>query len=276
MDASSYQGAQGLPLALNHLDDLMTSAADKRIIVFLDYDGTLTPIVPRPEDANLSETMHNTIDALAHALPVAIVSGRDLHDVQRRVNIDQIYYAGSHGFDIAGPKGFHAEQPFAAPFLHDLDRAETDLQHQITSIAGAQVQRKRFAIAIHYRRVEPTQVAEVRTAVITVSSAFPNLRMTGGKKLFELRPSVDWHKGKALFWLIEVMGFDCHKCLPIYIGDDVTDEDAFQAIGTVGVGIVVSETLHVQTAARYRLADVNAVGSYLELLTNLHQQSDSK
>ncbi|MCZ6874063.1 MAG: trehalose-phosphatase [bacterium] len=220
--------------------------------------------------------MHNILNALAHTLPVAIVSGRDLHDVQQRVNIDQIYYAGSHGFDIAGPKGFHAEQPFAAPFLYDLDRAEADLQHQITSIVGAQVERKRFAIAIHYRRVEPRQVAEVHTAVFTVSRAFPNLRMTGGKKLLELRPSVDWHKGKALFWLIEVMGFDYHKCLPIYIGDDVTDEDAFQAICNVGVGILVSDTLHVQTAARYRLADVNGVASYLALLANLHRQSDSK
>ena len=276
MDAGSDQDLQGLPSALDHLDDLMTLAADKQMIVFLDYDGTLTPIVPRPEDANLSHSMHNTLAALAHTLPVAVVSGRDLYDVQQRVNIDQLYYAGSHGFDIAGPQGFHAEQPFAATFLPDLDRAEAALQHHVGPIMGAQVERKRFAIAIHYRRVEPAQVNEVRSAVITVSGTCPNLRLSGGKKLFELRPAVDWHKGKALFWLMEIMGLDGDNCLPIYIGDDVTDEDAFQAIRNVGIGILVSDTLVVQTAARYRLADVNAVASYLERLTNLYPQGDAK
>lgn len=276
MNADSEQDTQDLSSAFNHLDDVITLAADKQVLVFLDYDGTLTPIVPRPEDANLSEAMHNTLDALAHSLPVAIVSGRDLHDVQRRVNIDQLYYAGSHGFDIAGPQGLHAEQPFAASFLHDLDGAEADLLHRLAPIAGAQVERKRFAIAVHYRRVEATRIAAVRTAVSNVSNAFPKLRMSGGKKLFELRPAVDWHKGKALFWLMEVMGFACHKCLPIYIGDDVTDEDAFQAIDNIGVGILVADNLHGQTAARYRLADVDAVAAYLTLLMNRYSQSDAR
>jgi trehalose 6-phosphate phosphatase len=269
MDPVANPQSRCLPFAFDHLDALCHAAPNRQLIVFLDYDGTLTPIVPRPEDAYLPPTMYDTLSSLASALPVAVISGRDLADVKHRINIDSIYYAGSHGFDIAGPGGFHAEHEAAASFLPALEQAAEMLRQYIDPIPGAQLERKRFAIAVHYRRVSPAHEEDVRAAVTLVSNSYPDLRLTGGKKILELRPQLDWHKGKALFWLIDIMGFQDRQCLPIYIGDDVTDEDAFQAIRPDGIGILVCASRRAQTAARYRLQDIDAVGAYLNALLNL-------
>src|SRR6266571_596282 len=107
-----------IPSALEHLQEV--AGGSGRVAVFLDYDGTLTPIASQPEDAWLADSMRQTLRELAARAPVvAILSGRDLDDVRRRVNIDAIVYAGSHGFDIAGPRGLRRQ--VATEFLPNLD-----------------------------------------------------------------------------------------------------------------------------------------------------------
>ena len=96
--------AKALPSALQRVNDIYGRLAGRTMAVFLDYDGTLTPIVRRPEDAELSQSMRQIIGRLAEHCPVAIVSGRDLQDVRSVVGVDRLYYAGSHGFDIDGPR----------------------------------------------------------------------------------------------------------------------------------------------------------------------------
>src|SRR5690242_10392430 len=110
-----------LPSALEHVDEI-AEAGDRGLAIFLDYDGTLTPIVSDPEKALLSDSMRQTLQELATHIAVAILSGRDLDDVRRRVGIDKIIYAGSHGFDIAGPRELRKE--VATEFLLKLDAAE--------------------------------------------------------------------------------------------------------------------------------------------------------
>ncbi len=257
-----------LPSALDHLEAIRQTSAHKQLVIFLDYDGTLTPIVPRPEDANLAETMRAVLGDLARTQTVAIVTGRDLQDVQRRVALDTIYYAGSHGFEIAGPNGLHDIYAPVHDFLSALDAAETALCERLHGIPGAQVERKHFAIAIHYRRVSASATSSIHTAVEAVQQAHPSLRQTGGKKVFELRPTLDWHKGTALFWLLDAMGLARDAVLLVYIGDDVTDEDAFAALPREGIGILVAEQPR-QTAARYQLASTEQVGTFLMALTKM-------
>src|SRR5438093_12639868 len=96
-----------IPSALEHVQEI--GGRTGRAAVFLDYDGTLTPIVSQPEDAWLSDSMRQKLRELAARAPVAILSGRDLDDVRRRVNIDAIVYAGRHGFDIAAPHGLSSD-----------------------------------------------------------------------------------------------------------------------------------------------------------------------
>lgn len=251
-----------IPSALEHVREI--AGRSGQVAVFLDYDGTLTPIVSHPENAFLSDSMRQALRELAARAPVAILSGRDLDDVRRRVNIDGIVYAGSHGFDIAGSRGLRRQ--VATEFLPNLDLAEKELREAVDGIPGAQLERKHFSIAAHYRNVKENDVPAVERAVGEVAARHRELRRVDGKKVYELLPDIDWDKGRALVWLLEMLGLEREKVRPVYIGDDITDEDAFGALKQVGVGILVSEEPQ-PTAASYSLKDPAEVGRFLRALT---------
>ena len=252
-----------IPSALDRLDKIIGPRRGKRFAVFLDYDGTLTPIVDHAEDAWLSHSMRQVLRELAARVPVAILSGRDLDDVRRRVDLDGIVYAGSHGFDIAGP-GFRRE--FGADYLVDLDMAEKELHEPLDEISGAQLERKRFSIAAHYRNVTENDVPALTQTFEAVAARHPQLRRIDGKKVFELLPAIEWDKGKAVMWLLEALALERETIRPIYIGDDSTDEDAFRALQQRGIGILVSEQPQ-PTAAIYSLKNPAEVEGFLRQLS---------
>ena len=252
-----------IPSALEHVEEI--AGRSGRVAVFLDYDGTLTPIVSHPENAWLADSMRQTLRELAARAPVAILSGRDLDDVRRRVNIDAIVYAGSHGFDIAGPRGLRRQ--VAADFLPKLDIAEKELRGALDGILDAQVERKHFSIAAHYRNVRENDILRVKQAVDEVAARHRELRSMDGKKVYELLPDVAWDKGKAALWLLETLGLESRSggIRPIYIGDDRTDEDAFRALEQRGIGILVSEQSQPTTAG-YSLKNPVEVERFLRAL----------
>ena len=241
-------------------------ADGRRLAVFLDYDGTLTPIVDDPAQANLCEDMRAAVVALARRATAGIVSGRDLEDLRRRVGLTCVFLAGSHGFDIAGPKGWRETLQKGAAFLPDLDRAEAELRKRLERVEGATVERKRFAIAIHYRRVRQDDLSRVEQSVDRVLYECPRLHKGKGKKVFRLQPRVDWDKGRAVDWLLERLELDRADVLPLYVGDDVTDEDAFRRLAGRGVTIAVRNGGH-RTAADFALADPDDVRRFLEWLS---------
>ena len=251
-----------IPSALDHVEEI-AGAGDRSLAVFLDYDGTLTPIVSHPEKALLSDSMRQTLQALSTQAPVAILSGRDLNDVRQRVNIVAIVYAGSHGFDIAGPRGLRKE--VGTEFLPKLDMVEKELGKKLAGVSGAHWERKRFSIAAHYRNVKENDVPKLERAVSEVAGRHPELRTIAGKKVYDLQPNIDWDKGRALMWLLESLPLDRQQMFPIYIGDDLTDEDAFRAVHHRGAGIVVSERPR-PTAASYSLKDPDEVERFLRKL----------
>lgn len=254
-----------LPSALEHVREI--AGCKDQLAVLLDYDGTLTPIVSHPEKAFLSDSMRQTLQTLAMHASVAILSGRDLGDVRRRVDIDPIIYAGSHGFDIAGPRGLQKE--VAMEFLPRLDTIEKELGKKLAGLHGAHVERKRFSIAAHYRNVKARDVSAVEQAVSEVARRNRELRRIDGKKVYELVPNIDWDKGKAVLWLLDQLGLEETNVRPIYIGDDRTDEDAFRALKQRGVCILVSEEPR-STAASYSLRDPREVERFLrELVARL-------
>jgi trehalose 6-phosphate phosphatase len=248
-----------LPSALDHIEEI--ARGGDRLAVFFDYDGTLTPIVSHPEDAWLSDSMQQTLRSLAAHLPVAILSGRDLDDVRGRVHVDGIVYAGSHGFDIAGAGGLRRE--LGAEYLPVLAIAETKLREAIREIPGAQLERKQFSVAAHYRNVNENDASRVALAVDAVAAKHRELRRIDGKKVYELLPDIDWDKGKAVLWLLETLGLEHENVRAIYIGDDNTDEDAFRALEKRGVAILVSEQPQL-TAANYCLRDPEEVERFLQ------------
>ena len=254
-----------LPSAFEQAANILEAAGDKKIALFLDYDGTLTPIVARPELAILSDEMRATLRCLAERCTVAVVSGRDLPDVRKLVSVDNLVYAGSHGFDIAGPGGFAKGSEHGAEFLPILAQAEKELREELAAIEGSLVERKHLSIATHYRLVSDAEVSAVTEVVERVKAAHPELRKTDGKKVYELQPNIDWHKGKAVLWLLQTLDLDGDDVLPIYIGDDITDEDAFRALQGRGLGIIVRDA-NRPTAANYQLDDPAQVGHFFEKL----------
>jgi trehalose 6-phosphate phosphatase len=261
---NSNRGDEKLvPSALEHMQDILSMIKDKKVAMFLDYDGTLTPIVDDPESALLSDSMRQTLVELAGLLPVFIISGRDLPDVQRLVGLRNIYYAGSHGFDIAGPEGMKTSHEKGAAFLPTLDIAERELKENLDPTQGAWVERKKFSIAVHYRKVAKSKIGSVKEAAEKVAGLHQDLRLSGGKKIFELQPKIDWHKGKALLWLLRELALDKKNVVPFYIGDDVTDEDGFRALKDRGIGVVVMDRSR-PTEALYRLNNPSEVERFLK------------
>src|SRR5947209_18238321 len=166
--------------ALEHVHEI--AGGSGQVAVFLDYDGTLTPIVSQPENAWLSDSMRQTLRELAARAPVAILSGRDLDDVRRRVNLDGIVYAGSHGFDIAGPRGLRKQ--VATEFLPNLDIAEKELHEALDGIPGARVERKHFSIAVHYLNVSENAVLKVERALGEVTAGMRERLRIDGKNVY--------------------------------------------------------------------------------------------
>ena len=248
----------------------------RRPAIFLDYDGVLTPIVSQPDLALISPDMRSAVRRLAEVTTVAVVSGRDLEDVRSKVGVEGIHYAGSHGFDIVGPDGRPAApelEELFDPYLEPLADATETVEHELSHLDGVLVERKRFASAIHYRNVDRARVADVEGAVRDAASRFPNLAVTSGKEIFEFRPDLDWDKGRAVEWLIDQIGIDVERQIPVYLGDDVTDEDAFRALRATGLGVVVG-TDGPDTLATFALEDCDAVRRFLTAVAELRVETD--
>lgn len=262
-----------LPVFRDSKQEIRGALSGKAFAVFLDYDGTLTPIVEDHTKAFISEDMRAAVAALAEYCKVAIVSGRDLQMLRGLVQLDTVTYAGSHGFEIAGPGGAADSLEKGTEFLSVLDDAEEQLGARLDGIAGHAVERKRFSIAVHYRRAVPEDADRIEAIVDAVLSECPGLKKGHGKKVFELRPDIEWDKGRAVDWLLERLRAEGSELLPIYVGDDITDEDAFRALAGRGLCMVVTGPDDRRTTADYALADTGEVRVFLEFLTELARAS---
>jgi alpha,alpha-trehalase len=257
-----------LPPALLEPDRIDQRLAGRKPVVFLDYDGTLSPIVPRPEDAVIDEAMRRTVQHLAVMVPVAVISGRDLGDLRERVGVSGIGYAGSHGFDILDRDGRPLTGIDADRFFPALDRVQERIEAAVADIDGSQVERKKFSCAIHYRNVAADAVQAIEDAVDAALAEEPELRRFDGKKVIEIQPDVDWHKGKAVDALIDALGLDGTDLVPVFVGDDTTDEDAFRTLSGRGLGIVVGDDDR-ETAADLVVRDTDGVRALLDLLADI-------
>ncbi|KAL5064349.1 hypothetical protein RYX36_026086 [Vicia faba] len=288
---------QGYPSALEAFEKIVDFGKDKKIAMFLDYDGTLSPIVEDPDCAFMSEPMRKTVRSLAKYFPTAIISGRSRDKVFDLVKLTELYYAGSHGMDIIGPvsdtvsinhpncvKSTDHEgketilfQP-AREFLPMIDEVFKTLVEITKDIEGAKVENHKFCASVHYRNVEENNWTMIGQRVHDMLKNYPRLRSTHGRKVLEIRPVIDWNKGKAVEFLLESLGLtDRNDVLPIYIGDDKTDEDAFKVLreSNLGYGILVS-SVGKESNAFYSLRDTNEVMKFLQLLVNWKTEEETK
>ncbi|KAK6923440.1 Trehalose-phosphatase [Dillenia turbinata] len=266
------------PSALKMFDQITNASKGKQIVMFLDYDGTLSPIVEDPDRAFMSDEMRRTVRDVARYFPTAIVSGRCRDKVYSFVQLAELYYAGSHGMDIKGPpqsskkykKGTNRAVLFqaASEFLPMIDEVYKELVEKTKSTAGAKVENNKFCLSVHFRCVDEKKWSELAQQVRSVLKGYPKLRLTQGRKVLEIRPTIKWDKGKALEFLLESLGFaNCTDVFPVYIGDDRTDEDAFKVLRErgQGFGILVSK-IPKDTNASYALQEPSEVKDFLNRL----------
>lgn len=262
-----YPRRSQLPNALSTYDHLIDVMAWREKIICLDFDGTLSAIVGDPGAATLVDGAADALRSLAAVCPVAIISGRDLPDIRQRVGINGLWYAGSHGYELAGPDGSHHENDAAISWSPMMQQAVAGLGDRLGHISGVYVERKRFAATVHYRNVAVDQVGEV---IDTVSryGHLHGLRISHGRKLIELKPDLEWNKGTALGWIRQRI-VRSGRGLPVYVGDDSTDEDAFDAVRFSGIGVVVRNTEDGDrpTAAQFSLDSPDEVVAFLGRLS---------
>lgn len=286
-DVPYYSWLVKYPSALKSFEQITAVAKNKKIAVFLDYDGTLTPIVDDPDRAIMSNAMRSAVRYVAKYFPTAIISGRSCDKVYELVGLTELYYAGSHGMDIMGPvrnsaSGDHPNcikstdqqgkevnlfQP-ASAFTSMIDEVFRTLVESSKDIKGAKVENHKFCASVHYRNVDEKSWPTIAQCVHDVLKDYPRLRLTHGRKVLEVRPEIDWNKGKAVEFLLESLGLsNSDNVLPIFIGDDRTDEDAFKVLrqGNLGYGILVSP-VPKESNASYSLRDPSEVLEFLKSL----------
>lgn len=218
-------------------------AAAGRMLLALDFDGTLAPIVPVPDQAALLPAAHSALTRLL-ARPdtlLAVVSGRALDDVRARVGLADVHYAGNHGLEIEGP-GMRRVHEDAEAAVGKLDACARRLRAEFAGDEGVLVEDKRLTLSVHFRLVHDVErEATIRARVEDACGELDGLRLTEGKKVVEIRPDVQWDKGRATSFLVRTLLGENRRAPVIYIGDDRTDEDAFEVLRGRGEGVLVAE-----------------------------------
>jgi trehalose-phosphatase len=238
---------------------------DRRISLFLDFDGTLVPIAPDPATPQLDAGTYETLKRISSRefCVSTIISGRAIADLYSRIRLDGLIYAGNHGLEIRG-RDLDFVEPSAVAAREKLAKLTGDLSITLRPVAGVYVEYKGLTTSVHYRQAGQHDVVRVEGAVRgAVARQAGRFRVNAGKKVFEIVPRTNWHKGAAAQWINRRLCLD--EQLSIYFGDDTTDEDAFSSLPqaiTVAVGEMGS------TSARYQLPGPEAVHEFLEWMAD--------
>ncbi len=242
----------------------------KSIFIFLDYDGTLTLITQTPDKAILSLKVKNLIKKLIRSprVKLAFISGRSLADLKKKIGIEGVIYVGNHGLEIEGPK-IKFGYPALPGYQSALKKIKNRLNNELSHVRGVFVEDKGLVIALHYRLANKKQIPFVKSIFREITSTYTKnklIKIKLGKMVFEAAPSVKWDKGKAVLWLLARGRFAAggNRIVPVYIGDDKTDEDAFFAIKNKGLSIFVGN--RDISSADYYLKNPREVAVFLGML----------
>ncbi len=255
-----------LPDALDVFKSIFPENEKKNYFLFLDFDGTLSPIVAEPEKARPLEGIKEIVQRCSELSPVCIITGRDTEVIKKLLPLTDIYYAACHGFEITGPKGYHYELPEALALIPAFDRAQHLLTLRLSGMEGLIIERKKFGLAFHYRKMgSDSVIATLKKEIQEYCLNHPEFRFQLGEKVIEIQPHLNWDKGKALLKLYQVLNLKMKDTPPLYLGDGNTDEDAFREMRECGIPVLASIEVR-PTLARYHLKGPEEAKKFLETI----------
>jgi trehalose 6-phosphate synthase/phosphatase len=232
------------------------------VSLFLDFDGTIAPIAEAPDRVVVPLQVKSALERLAAIRPLAVISGRALDDLRERVGISGIIYAGNHGAEIMiGDKVVRDSRTDEA--TASLQSFLDALRSGMSSVPGVLIEDKGITASVHFRKVDPSQEGEVLCIFWRVARDYAReFRITTGKKVLEIRPQNAWNKGDAVKRILEHWG---GNEMPLYVGDDTTDEDAYRIIRENGISVSIGENAE----ADYYLRSQDEVGPFLDWLAGV-------
>lgn len=240
----------------------LASIGLSRLVLFLDFDGTVVPISTRPKDVRVSELMTQALDRLGRRLPIAVVSGRPVNDLRRVIGLKHIHYVGLHGFSYATP-GKRPSWLAPRPPRRMVRRWKKALEAVAGKVRGAWVEDKGIAVALHDRQVTRQDRRRLRRQAVKALQDWlreKQIRLLRGKRIMEALPSTDCDKGTAVRRLLQKPW--ARSRVPVYFGDDITDFPALQRVARSGLAIQVGSIPHAPKTW-LRLANSDAVEKVL-------------
>lgn len=262
----------------NVFDKIKPKLTSRPIFLFLDYDGTVTPIRKKPALCRISKRSKKLLADLSK-LPgckLAIVSGRSLADVRKMAGLRGIIYSGNHGMEIQGP-AVRFQPPVSKQHKAIIRQLHRLLAGKLFSVKGVLMQDKKLSLSVHYRMVAAKDRPMVKKVFREIVSSYLKqnlIRVKPGKMVLEIFPPVEWNKGKAVQWLLQNIVVGKTPAVPVYIGDDVSDEDAFKILKKSGLSIYVGKP--GKSCASYYVKNTDEVHDFLLLVLNLKKASAAK
>ena len=244
------------------------------VFSFFEFDGTLVEIAPGPDDIALSERRKQYLRELSSApgCSVAVVSGRPADELRKLIGLDGIFYVGCHGLEWIAPDGTRYLSWPHRVVVDALRSLREELRDSLAGFEGVLLEDKGIALALHYRKAKRDTALRARKEFVRAVGWYQQqgakLELLAGKKVIEAK-TVGIKKGDAI---AQILARRTPSAVPVYIGDDMTDQSAFDAIAERGLAIVVARTPRA-TAAAYYLRDPGNVYAYMRWLTQMRRPS---
>jgi trehalose 6-phosphate phosphatase len=254
---------------------VIRSLEESHILLFLDFDGTLAPIVQKPSEAVLPASIRRVLKKLRAKdwCTIAVISGRSLPSLIGKVRVEGIIYGGNHGAQLTGPN-IDLQAPISPETYRALETVKSDVRGLTAAMKGVSMEDKTHSLSIHFRKLKRADLPRLTRSISHIVQPFIDegyVRIKTGKKVFDITPR-SWDKGKAVQWLLRHLPLSTMSqgVVPVYVGDDTTDEDAFAAIGQNGLTVVVGNSR--RSAAQYYLKDTGEVLKFLDKMLLLRDQ----
>lgn len=225
-----------------------------------DFDGTLAKIVRDPSAAKMSDTTRRLMAHLSKLVPVAIISGRSIHDLEQRIPFKPKYLIGNHGLEVQGNENSHLKM------AGDLCSKWLSLLSKIDFSYGVEIEDKKYSLSIHYRKSRNKSLARAEI-LKAVDKLDPKPQILLGKCVFNIVPVGAPHKGTALLRILK----ESQMKHAFYIGDDETDEDIFSLPYQTGQIFTVRVGEKKKSQASYYISGQSQIDKILALLIRYHQ-----